>query len=265
MATIPQDPAQIKALADRYMNSALSTKDQLEQSWKQKEFNAPKPTEVNLGGKVVILDMNPNSSTYKQEVSSFNKTQTPDSIASNQVAMRGQDMTDARGREANDIARNTAELNQTKIKQDITTNQNSKAGAVQGYDTAISTLGRLRTHPGLSASVGLRNPLKGSLGIANVPGSPAANFSAELEAFKSQTFLPMVQNLRGMGALSDAEGKKLSAAVGALDPNMSETEFKASIDRIEADLTAARNRISGGQNIIPSGAAGGTIDFGALK
>jgi L-lysine 2,3-aminomutase len=45
--------------------------------------------------------------------------------------------------------------------------------------------------------------------------------------------------------LSDAEGKKLTAAVGALDPKMGETAFRASVSRIIADMDAARQRLSG--------------------
>lgn len=49
----------------------------------------------------------------------------------------------------------------------------------------------------------------------------------------------MVAQLKGMGALSDAEGKKLSEAVGALDVGMGEAAFKQSLDDIKKRLTAA--------------------------
>ena len=55
----------------------------------------------------------------------------------------------------------------------------------------------------------------------------------------------MPAQLKGMGALSDAEGKKLTAAVGALDPKMGETAFRASVDRIITEMDAARTRVSG--------------------
>ena len=54
----------------------------------------------------------------------------------------------------------------------------------------------------------------------------------------------MVSALKGMGALSDAEGKKLTAAVGALDPKMKLSEFNAAVARIKTDLEAARQRAS---------------------
>lgn len=105
--------------------------------------------------------------------------------------------------------------------------------AQQTYDTfntALGTIAELKSSPGLSKSVGLASA------FPTVPGSDAANFEAQLETFKAQTFLPMVQSMKGMGALSDAEGKKLTDAVGALSTKMSEPEFNRSLNRIEGQL-----------------------------
>lgn len=79
-----------------------------------------------------------------------------------------------------------------------------------------------------------------------VPGTAGRDFEANLDALKSQAFLPMVAQLKGMGALSDAEGKKLTQAIGALDSSMSEGAFLKSLNQIKADLTEARTRMSGG-------------------
>jgi len=45
-----------------------------------------------------------------------------------------------------------------------------------------------------------------------------------------------------MGQLSDAEGKKLSDSIGALDPGMSKKAFLDSIDNIQSTLEQARQR-----------------------
>jgi len=82
---------------------------------------------------------------------------------------------------------------------------------------------KLFKHPGRGAGTGA------SSWMGNIPGTEAKGFQANLETFKSQTFLPMVSALKGMGALSDAEGKKITASVGALDPQMPEKEFEESI------------------------------------
>jgi hypothetical protein len=76
-----------------------------------------------------------------------------------------------------------------------------------------------------------------------IPGTDAAGFAAQLETFKAQTFLPQVQALKGMGALSNAEGQKLEAAVGALTQSMKQSEFDSQIVKIKSYLQVARDRI----------------------
>lgn len=84
----------------------------------------------------------------------------------------------------------------------------------------------LYNHPGRKAATGASSIM------GMIPGTEAKGFAAKLETFNAQTFLPMVSALKGMGALSDAEGKKLSAAVGALDRGMPEEEFANSLKGI---------------------------------
>jgi hypothetical protein len=74
--------------------------------------------------------------------------------------------------------------------------------------------------------------------VGNVPfiASDAKDFQKNLDTFKAQTFVPMVSALKGMGALSDAEGKKLSDSVGALDPNMTEEAFAISLKAVTNTL-----------------------------
>jgi hypothetical protein len=85
-------------------------------------------------------------------------------------------------------------------------------------------------HPGRGAGTGL------SSFMSKVPGTDARGFQANLDTFKAQTFVPMVSALKGMGALSDAEGKKLADSVGALDPSMPEAEFEKSLQNITRTL-----------------------------
>lgn len=134
---------------------------------------------------------------------------------------------------------NSLKLEELRQKQDDARQKASIAradrqaaaqGAVDTFSTALDSLGELENSPGLSKAVGVRSA------FPTVPGSDAANFEARLDTFKAQTFLPMVQSLKGMGALSDAEGKKLSDAVGALSPKMSEKAFRDSIGKIRGQL-----------------------------
>lgn len=96
----------------------------------------------------------------------------------------------------------------------------------------------LLSHPGRKAATGATYLL------GSVPGTQAKGFASQLETFKAQTFIPMVTALKGMGALSDAEGKKLSASVGALDPSMPEDEFEKSL-RSVLDTLYKKGRAAG--------------------
>lgn len=122
-----------------------------------------------------------------------------------------------------------------------------KAGVVASFDGALETIDRLAAHPGKTAAVGF-----GGKTTSMIPGTNAAGFASQLETFKAQVFLPQVQALKGMGALSDAEGKKMSAAVGALDQSMKQSEFDAQLAIIKNDLKKARARVSGGKLPEPS-------------
>jgi len=118
-------------------------------------------------------------------------------------------------------------------------------GAAEGYDAAIGTLENLMTMGGLESAVGMKNVFTNIPFVGAIPGTPQADFEAKLNTLKSQTFLPMVQQLKGMGALSNTEGETLTSAIGALDTSQSEKAFKESAADIWRRLTEARNRVPG--------------------
>lgn len=91
--------------------------------------------------------------------------------------------------------------------------------------------------PGLEKALGFFDAA-----LPTTPGSDAANFEARLDTLKAQTFLPQVQALKGAGALSDAEGKKLSDSIGALSIKMSPEAFRKSLRDVRQTLVAAKER-----------------------
>jgi hypothetical protein len=212
------DPAFVQSAKAR----ALTAAQQVDQEYKQKGFDL--------------------------DVAKFGYQQQNDA-ANRGVTIRGQNLSDARARDLNEIKRSD--------KQQAA--DQARAGQIASFDTMLGTLDRLSKHPGLHRSVGVMGVFPTS------PGSDSANFQAELNTFQSQAFVPMVAQLKGMGALSDAEGKKLTAAVGALDPKMGEKAFRESITRITKEMQAAKERVSGAKGSSPESAASGIIDFGSLK
>jgi hypothetical protein len=137
----------------------------------------------------------------------------------------------------NQIAQMTLALKQQTIDEKKQKENEVKAGVVSSFDSAIDTLDTIASHPGKKSAVGTTGKI-----ASLIPGTDAAGFASQLQTFKAQVFLPQVQSLKGMGALSDAEGKNLTAAIGALDQNMSQSEFDSQLVKIKNSLTQARAR-----------------------
>jgi hypothetical protein len=146
----------------------------------------------------------------------------------------------------NSIREQTLQLRQQAADEKKQAAERQQQGVVSSFDSAIDTLDVIAKHPGKKAAVGF-----GGAQLSMIPGTDAAGFAAQLETFKAQTFLPQVQALKGMGALSDAEGKKLEAAVGALSQSMKLEEFNSQIGKIKTYLQAARDRVGKGV-LVPS-------------
>lgn len=236
-------PAQYdpQLIADN-MAKAMPLKDKLAAEHSQLTLAETKRSHIADEGISVDNNIRTND-TSRLNNRDTNATSRANNSASVGATMRGQNMTDARSRELNDTR---IEDNRIKREAKDDTNNLTKQGQLASFDTMLGTLDRLGKHPGLSRSVGMTGMLP------TIPGSDSANFQAELNTFQSQAFLPMVAQLKGMGALSDAEGKKLTAAVGALDPKMGEKAFRESVQRITDDMSAAKGRmLTNGKSAMP--------------
>lgn len=87
-------------------------------------------------------------------------------------------------------------------------------------DTMAATINRLYNHPGLPKAVGL-----GSM-FPSIPGQDAADFEAILKQVQGQAFLAQVPQMRGLGALTEAEGKKITDSLLSLDIKQRPAQFK---------------------------------------
>lgn len=186
-----------QSLVSALQQQALSAKDQLGEVWNEKRFGL--------------------------DVAKFGYQQRND-VANRGVTMRGQNLTNARAVDANNIA--------AQIKAD------GRIEGAAGVDIALDTLNTIANHPGLNSGTGsIMAPL-----MRNIPGTDSKGFASQVEQFKSQVFLPAVQAMKGMGQLSNAEGSALTRAIGNLDPDMPTAEFKQQALKIYSQIEAARNR-----------------------
>lgn len=94
----------------------------------------------------------------------------------------------------------------------------------------------------LSNDVNGLNKTTGGFGImARIPGTDARDYAQRVETLKSQVFLTQVEKMKGMGALTDAEGARLEKSIASLDINLGEDQFKKNLLEIERVLSRAAN------------------------
>ena len=84
---------------------------------------------------------------------------------------------------------------------------------------ALDQAALVYNHPGKSSGTGWTSFMQA------VPATDAKAFGANLNTFKAQSFLGAVETMRGLGALTEQEGKKLVDSVGALDASQKTEDF----------------------------------------
>ena len=106
-------------------------------------------------------------------------------------------------------------------------------------DLSLSTVDAITKHPAIEGFFFGPGTLAGK--VSNyVPGSDRKDLQGLVDTLQAQQFLTGVQNLVGMGALSDAEGKKIGAAVASLDLDQSPKAFKNALGVVKATLEKAQ-------------------------
>lgn len=116
--------------------------------------------------------------------------------------------------------------------EDIATVRKNQGKAEQNADYLITKIDELITHPGFGKSVGVYDvggiPVPyGATVSGMIPGSDVSDWRARFDEVKGQSFLNAIENLRGMGALSDREGAAATQAIQRMRDTQSEKEFKA--------------------------------------
>lgn len=120
--------------------------------------------------------------------------------------------------------------------------------------------------------IDLMTELKNSPGFTNLfganwypkgmRGTPGADAAALFKQIESLGFMEAIKDMKGMGALSDAEGQKASAAFLGISPDMSEEAAKNKIDEVIRYIKKGQERIQSG-NLIETKANKGPSISGA--
>jgi hypothetical protein len=105
-----------------------------------------------------------------------------------------------------------------------------------------------------------------------IPGTGGYDFENMVEQAKSGAFLQAIQQLRGMGALSNNEGQTATAALTRMDTATSEGAFLKALQDYRAEIEKGRSRAmariqQGGQMAaptLPQGNVGTSTDVQSL-
>ena len=146
------------------------------------------------------------------------------------------------------VKNETPEQKMTRIDNTVGSADAARSAARAAQDAAA-----LIDHPGIVSGTGLTSFL------GRAPGTDAKDFRVRLENLKSQVFLPTVKALQGMGALSNAEGEKIAAAVANLDPGLSEEAMKQQLTILAQQMSRAAQVSK--QKTLNYATRGGTIQL----
>ncbi|HAY5600986.1 TPA: acyltransferase [Escherichia coli] len=197
--------------------------------------------------------------------------------------IRNNDMTNARGWASNNIAQQNVNLRRMELEdkkydrlianetnalklaelqdkrlQNQQAMEQAKRDKADAYNSGMGNLSRtietatkVLNSPGFTGYFGTNlNPLSSRF----IPGTEAADTETLVDTLKSQGFLSGIQQMKGMGALSNAEGQKVMDAIGSLSPNQSEKSARAAIKTIIKTTEMAQKRMQQkyGKDIQPS-------------
>lgn len=182
-----------------------------------------------------------------------------DKALDRQVTMLGRQLEN----ETNDLKRQEIELKLQEKRGQLESARNEKKiageGAVATFDRAIETINSIKGSEGFEAAIGVPGV------TAYLPGTSAKETQGLIESLKSQAFLAEVEKMKGLGALTESEGRALTAAVGSLNPEMPEAAFKRSLDRIESYFRAGKERAINKYGIQPSTQSQPTTESGGWE
>ena len=127
------------------------------------------------------------------------------------------------------------EKNITQAQRDL---EAEGSGALADVDRGITLLTNIVEHPSFETAVGMSGVVS-----TIIPGTGAYDVKKMLETAESQTFMTEIQKMKGLGALSENEGKKASAAATSLDNWQSEKQLKKNITLLVYTLKTAKSRL----------------------
>jgi len=156
-------------------------------------------------------------------------------------------MNAATAREGNDLKRQELTLKiqeaQQKLDEKVREKVATAEAGANSIDNMLNTIERIKKNPELDSVLGSWE--------GRVPAAIGSSFDDEesdaialIETLGSQAFLAQIPNIKGMGALSNAEGEKLQSALTNLSRAQGEGQFRKNLDEAARLLKKGRESLS---------------------
>jgi len=193
-----------------------------------------KTEEAKYAHQKVLLDLEKKGWDIKKVQADISNDKENTRLRAMEVALKRTD---------NDLKRHDLELKiqetegklADKVREKVAT---AEAGATN-IDNMLNTVERIKKNPRLDAVLGA---VEGRMPA--LTSDDSADAIALIETLSSQAFLAQIPNIKGMGALSNAEGEKLQAALQNLSRTQSEKQFRANLDEAARLLKKGRENLS---------------------
>jgi hypothetical protein len=135
-----------------------------------------------------------------------------------------------------------------KRAEEKTEKSTTAAATVAKSEEMMTALTKLEKHPGFN------NLFGSNIGVPTwVPGSAGADAKALFNQVEGKGFIEAIQAMKGMGALSNAEGEKASMSYLGITPSMSEGAAKARLAELKALVAQGIARTKSGSLVNPDG------------
>jgi hypothetical protein len=141
-------------------------------------------------------------------------------------------------------------IEERKEKREFTKQQrtDSTQGLIDQSQSGLDLINEIRINPGFSSAVGAKGA-SSFFGLLDEPiaGSEAAGVVSLIETLEAKNFLVGIKQFKssgGAGSLSDAEGRKLGAAITNLKRATSEKAFLRNLKTIETLLLKQKSQAS---------------------
>ena len=110
---------------------------------------------------------------------------------------------------------------------------------MQAAEEALNIVNQIKVNPYSDRGTGMSSYLN------SVPGTGGYDFQNLVDQSKSGAFLTAIQQMRGLGTLSNAEGQTATAAVARMDTATSKEAFTKALDDYERIIRKAYDKAAG--------------------